>query len=308
MAHLIDIKNLTKNEVLKILDHSASFMKHNSSQGLVYKPSETLKNKIIFTLFYEPSTRTSTSFETAAYHLGAKVVNINVANSSVKKGESLRDTTATITAMQPDCIIVRHQEEGTAQFMADICSDKTAVINAGDGKNAHPTQALLDLYTIRQFKGDITQQKIVIIGDILHSRVAKSLICGLQILGCNNINLIAPHILLPNDPTYLGKGVQIFDKLEPGIKDADVVVCLRLQKERMQHSMILDDNDFFNKYGVTFDILKHAKPDVIVMHPGPINRNVEISSEVADSKHSVILNQVTNGVAVRMAVLDLLLR
>lgn len=304
MTHLIDIKNLSRQEILAILSKADEFIinKKNNSQ-CSYQKSDILKHKTIFNLFYEPSTRTRASFELAAKNLSGTVINIDVANSSVKKGESLKDTILTITAMQANAIIVRHSEDNIAEFISEICGNKTTVINAGDGRNAHPTQALLDIYTIKQHKPNIKDLKIAIIGDVLHSRVARSLITGLKKLDCTNINIIAPASLLPAIPDYFGNNVYIHDNLQSGLTNADVIVCLRLQKERMHYTLILDENDFFQKYGVTAEVLKYAKPDAIVLHPGPINRNVEISSEVADSEQSVILEQVSNGVAIRMAVL-----
>lgn len=306
MTHLIDIKNLSKQEILNILNKTNEFInKNNSGSKISYNKSDLLKNKTVFNLFYEPSTRTRSSFELATKNLGGTVINLDVENSSVKKGESLKDTILTISAMQADAIIVRHSENNIAQFISEICPSYTSIINAGDGKNAHPTQALLDLYTIKQHKSDFKNLKVAIIGDVLHSRVARSLIYGLKTLDCTNINIIAPDDLLPEPANYFGEHVYIHENLKEGLVDCDVVVCLRLQKERMQHTVILDDQDFFNKYGVTQQVLNYTKPDAIVMHPGPINRNVEISSEVADSSQAVILEQVTYGVAVRMAVLAL---
>ena len=308
MNHLIDISCLDNNEITKILEHANNFAHFDNDGNIIsYKTKDNLKHKVIFNLFFEPSTRTRSSFELAAKNLSASVINLDVANSSVKKGESLKDTILTIAAMKADAIIVRHSEDHIAQFIAEVCGDKTIVINAGDGKNAHPTQALLDLYTIKQVKHHFEDLTIAIVGDILHSRVARSLLNGLQKMNCAKINIIAPAMLLPQKSNHWGNNVHIFHDLENGLKHADVIVCLRLQKERMQHTLILDEQSFFNEYGVTQKSLAYAKHNAIIMHPGPINRNVEISSDVADGKQSVILNQVTNGVAIRMAILDLYL-
>jgi aspartate carbamoyltransferase catalytic subunit len=306
MPHLIDIKNLSSQDIINILNKADDFIvKSKDDAQISYRKSDILKHKTVFNLFYEPSTRTRTSFELAAKNLSATVINLDVANSSVKKGESLKDTILTISAMQADAIIVRHSENNTAEFISEICGNQTTVINAGDGRNAHPTQALLDLYTIRQHKPNIKNLKVAIIGDVLHSRVARSLITALKKLECANINIIAPDSLLPDPPNYFGDHVFIHNDLKSGLMDADVIVCLRLQKERMHYTLILDEQDFFQKYGITTESLKYAKPNAIVLHPGPINRNVEISSEVADGKQSVILEQVSNGVAIRMAILAL---
>jgi aspartate carbamoyltransferase catalytic subunit len=282
-------------------------VKDSVTKKINYKKSDLLHNKNIFNLFFEPSTRTRSTFELAAKNLSANVINLNIDTSSMQKGETLKDTILTIKAMQADCIVIRHKQSGIAQSIANLCADELSVINAGDGINSHPTQALLDMYTILQHKPDLSNLKIAIIGDILNSRVARSQIAALKILGCTNINLIGPEILLPINNEYHSNHVTIYHDLKTGIKDADVICGLRLQKERMQHSLILDDSDYFNNYGITEDILKLAKPNAIVMHPGPLNREIEISSEVADGPQSVILEQVTNGVAIRMAVYETLL-
>jgi aspartate carbamoyltransferase catalytic subunit len=224
----------------------------------------------------------------------------------MQKGESLKDTILTIKAMQVHCLVVRHKQSGIAESIAKLCGDDLCLINAGDGTNAHPTQGLLDVFTILQHKPNLANLKIAIVGDIVHSRVAKSQIAVLQKLGCTNIHIIGPETLLPKDHQQF-KSVTFHSGLSSGVKDADVVSCLRLQKERMQHTLILDDQNYFNQYGITNEVLKLAKPNAIVIHPGPINREIEISSEVADGPQSVILEQVTNGVAIRMAIFDLYL-
>lgn len=309
MPHLLDIEKLSQQEILNILTKADEFIIRDPQTNKVsYKKSDSLKNKNVYNLFFEPSTRTRVSFEAAAKNLGASVINIDVANSSVKKGESLKDTSLTLKAMHPDALIIRHSENGVPEFISEVIGENTAVINGGDGINAHPTQALLDVYTILKHKKSLDNLKITIIGDVLHSRVARSLIAILKKLNCKDIHIVAPEILLPAPANYFGKEVRIHKDLKSGIAKSDVVVCLRLQRERMQHALILDDKDFFIKYGLTMEILQHAKPDAIVLHPGPINRNIEISSEVADSSQAVILEQVTNGVAIRMAVLSLFIK
>lgn len=306
MKHLIDIERLSKEELLTILQTADQFLSLDKKNNRVqYQHSELLKYKTIYNLFYEPSTRTRVSFELAAKNLGARVINLDVGNSSVTKGESLRDTILTLKSLQADAIIVRHSENDTAEFISEICEDATTVINAGNGIMTHPTQALLDVYTILKHKPNIADLKISIIGDVLHSRVARSQIVALIKLGCQNINIIAPENLLPEPPAYFKNNVTIHSNLEDGLQDSDVICCLRLQKERMKHTLILDEQEFFNTYGITKKTIQYAKPDAILMHPGPINRDIEISGEVAYGKQSVILEQVTNGVAIRMAVLAL---
>lgn len=305
--HLVRVEDLTHEEILTIFNKAESYLSIDlKTLKISYKKSQLLQNKTIFNLFFEPSTRTRSTFELAAKNLSANVINLNLDTSSIKKGESVKDTILTIKAMQADCIVLRHKQNGIAGSVAELCGEDLVLINAGDGVNSHPTQALLDMFTIYKHKKNFADIKVTIIGDILHSRVARSQIAALKILGCANISLVGPEILLP-DNTEFGNSVNIYHDLKAGIRDADVVSVLRLQKERMQHSLLLDDNDYFSNYGIAQDILSLAKPDAIVMHPGPINRNVEISSEVADGNQSVILQQVTNGVAIRMAVYDKLL-
>lgn len=305
--HLVRVEDLTHEEILTIFNKAESYLSIDlKTLKISYKKSQLLQNKTIFNLFFEPSTRTRSTFELAAKNLSANVINLNLDTSSIKKGESVKDTILTIKAMQADCIVLRHKQNGIAGSVAELCGEDLVLINAGDGVNSHPTQALLDMFTIYKHKKNFADIKVTIIGDILHSRVARSQIAALKILGCANISLVGPEILLP-DNTEFGNSINIYHDLKAGIRDADVVSVLRLQKERMQHSLLLDDNDYFSNYGIAQDILSLAKPDAIVMHPGPINRNVEISSEVADGNQSVILQQVTNGVAIRMAVYDKLL-
>ena len=308
LKHLITIDQLSLKTILDIFKKAEHYLVHDrKTKKPSYKKSTLLQNKVIFNLFFEASTRTRSTFELAAKNLSADVINLNLATSSIKKGESVRDTILTIKAMQADCIVIRHKQSGIAQSIANLCGDDITVINAGDGTHSHPTQALLDVFTIQQYKKDFASLKVTIIGDILNSRVARSQIAALKLLGCKDINLVGPEILLPDSSEYFGSEVKIHHDLATGIKNADVVSALRLQRERMQHTLLLDDNDYFNNYGVSAEVLKLAKKDAVVIHPGPINREVEISSEVADGLQSLILQQVTNGVAIRMAVYELLL-
>lgn len=263
-----------------------------------------LRGKAVFNLFFEPSTRTRTTFEIAAKRLSADVVNLNIASSAQSKGETLLDTVANLAAMQADMFVVRHAASGASHLIARHVAPHIHVINAGDGCCAHPTQGLLDMFTIRKHKGGFHNLRVAIVGDILHSRVARSQIHALTTLGCPEVRVVAPRTLLPRDVDSLG--VQVHYRVESGIKDCDVVIVLRLQKERMQGALLPSPQEYFKHWGLTAEKLKLAKPDVIVMHPGPMNRGVEIDSAVADGSHSVILNQVTYGIAVRMAVMSLL--
>ena len=263
-----------------------------------------LRGKAIFNLFFEPSTRTRTTFEIAAKRLSADVVNLNIATSSQSKGETLLDTVANLTAMHADMFIVRHGESGAAHLIARHVGPDIHVINAGDGRHAHPTQALLDMFTIRHYKGGFNNLRVAIVGDILHSRVARSEIHALTTLGVPEVRVIGPRTLLPRQVQKLG--VHVFHDMEAGLKDVDVVMMLRLQHERMNGALLPSAGEFFKSYGLTPEKLARAKPDAIVMHPGPMNRGVEIDSAVADGRQSVILPQVTFGIAVRMAVMGIL--
>ena len=295
---LLGIRDLTAEEIDFILETASNF-KDVLKRDIKKVP--TLRGKTLVNLFFEPSTRTRTSFELAAKTLSTDVVNVSVPTSSVVKGETLRDTALTIQALGADFVVIRHVSAGVPHFLA---RDLTAsVINAGDGANEHPTQALLDLFTIKSYKGRIEGLIVAIIGDIAHSRVARSNIYGLTKLGAK-VRLISPPTLIP--PGIEGLGVEVFSSIEDGIRDADVVMALRIQRERQGREFLPSFEEYFNLYGLTGDRLRLAKEDVIVMHPGPMNRGVEISSEVADGSRSVILEQVTNGLAVRMAVLYLL--
>src|SRR5260221_264933 len=262
-----------------------------------------LRGKSVFNLFFEPSTRTRTTFEIAAKRLSADVINLNIAVSSASKGESLLDTVANLSAMQADIFIVRHSASGAPFLIARHVKPHEHVINAGDGRHAHPTQGLLDLFTIRHYKKDFSALTVAIVGDILHSRVARSLIHGLTTLGAPEVRVIAPQTLLPAGVEALG--VRVFHDMREGLRGADVVVMLRLQNERIRGALLPSAQEFFKHYGLTAEKLSLAKRDAIVMHPGPMNRGVEIDSTVADGPHSVILPQVTFGIAVRMAVMSI---
>jgi len=262
-----------------------------------------LRGKTVVNLFFENSTRTRTTFELAAKRLSADVINLNIATSATSKGESLLDTLQNLEAMQSDMFVVRHQDSGAPHFIAEHCSPNVAIINAGDGRHAHPTQAMLDMLTIRRHKGQFEGLKVAIVGDILHSRVARSELHALKTLGVEDIRLVGPKTLVPE--FFRDMGANICHDLKAGLEDVDVVVMLRLQKERMAGALLPSESEFYRLYGLTEESLSWAKPDAIVMHPGPINRGVEISSEVADGDRAVILDQVTNGIAVRMAVMSM---
>jgi aspartate carbamoyltransferase catalytic subunit len=263
-----------------------------------------LRGKSIFNLFFEPSTRTRTTFEIAAKRLSADVINLNIAVSAQSKGETLLDTVNNLSAMHADMFVVRHSQSGAAHLIARHVQPGIHVINAGDGRHAHPTQALLDMFTIRHYKKEFHNLRVAIIGDILHSRVARSQIHALTTLGVPEVRVIAPKTLLPRQVERLG--VRVYHDVRSGLQDVDVLMMLRLQKERMQGAYLPSPEEYFKYYGLTPEKLALARPDAIVMHPGPMNRGVEIDSEVADGHQSVILPQVTYGIAVRMAVMAIL--
>lgn len=269
------------------------------------KKLPVLRGKTIVLLFFEPSTRTRTTFEIAANRLSADVSAVNVATSATTKGESLVDTIETLQAMQADMFVVRHAQSGAAHLIARHVAPHVSVINAGDGCHAHPTQALLDGYTIRQRKGQVEGLRIAIVGDLLHSRVARSQIHLLQTLGVAQINLVGPKNLVPR--AFEALGTRVYHDLRQGLQGVDVVMGLRMQRERMESGVLPSDREYFHYYGLTEERLKWAADDAIVMHPGPVNRGVEIDSALLDSGRSVILDQVTNGIAVRMAVMSLVL-
>ncbi len=306
LTHLLTLEGMPKEQILYILDTAKQFVSVTSPNREV-KKVPLLRGKSVFNLFFENSTRTRTTFEIAANRLSADIINLNIPTSSTSKGESLMDTIDNLIAMQADIFVVRHNISKAPIEIANHVPEHVHVINAGDGSHQHPTQGLLDAYTMRHFKQDFSKLKVAIIGDILHSRVAKSNIHALTTLGCNDIRAIGPESLLPND---LAKdlstlGVKIFHKVEDGIKDVDVVMTLRIQKERMDQGQVPEGAAFFSQFGLNAERLALAKPDAIVMHPGPMNRGVEIDSAIADGKQSVILNQVTFGIAVRMAVMSI---
>ncbi len=301
LQHLLTIEGLPQEILLQILDTARSFVSVTERE---VKKVPLLRGKAIFNLFFEPSTRTRTTFEIAAKRLSADVVNLNIATSSQTKGETLLDTVANLTAMHADMFIVRHGESGAAHLIARNVGPDIHVINAGDGRHAHPTQALLDMFTIRHYKGGFNNLRVAIVGDILHSRVARSEIHALTTLGVPEVRVIGPRTLLPRQVQNLG--VHVFHDMEAGLKDVDVVMMLRLQHERMSGALLPSAGEFFKSYGLTPEKLARARPDAIVMHPGPMNRGVEIDSAVADGRQSVILPQVTFGIAVRMAVMGIL--
>ena len=300
LQHLLSIEGLPRAILTQILDTAESFAGVTERE---VKKVPILRGKSVFNLFFEASTRTRTTFEIAAKRLSADVINLNIAVSSQSKGESLLDTVANLSAMQADIFIVRHAASGAPFLIARHVKPHEHVINAGDGRHAHPTQGLLDLFTIRHYKKDFSGLTVAIVGDILHSRVARSLIHGLTTLGAPEVRVIAPQTLLPNGVEALG--VKVFHSMREGLRDADVIVMLRLQNERMGGALLPSAQEFNKHYGLTGEKLALAKRDAIVMHPGPINRGVEIDSTVADGPHSVILPQVTFGIAVRMAVMSI---
>ena len=299
LIHLLSIEGLPRAVIHQILDTAGTFLSVNERE---VKKVPLLRGKSIFNLFFENSTRTRTTFEIAAKRLSADVINLDIARSSTAKGESLLDTIANLSAMHADMFVVRHSESGAPYLIAQHCAPHVHVINAGDGRHAHPTQGLLDMYTIRHYKQDFRQLTVAIVGDIVHSRVARSDIHALTTLGVPEVRAVGPKTLVPGDLKEMG--VRVCHDMTEGIKGADVIIMLRLQNERMSGAMLPSAGEFFKNYGLTPEKLALAHPDAIVMHPGPINRGVEIASSVADGKHSVILPQVTFGIAVRMAVMS----
>ena len=301
LIHLLSIEGLPRPVLHHILDTAGTFLSVNDRD---VKKVPLLRGKSVFNLFFENSTRTRTTFEIAAKRLSADVINLDIARSSAAKGESLLDTIANLSAMHADMFVVRHSESGAPYLIAQHCAPHVHVVNAGDGRHAHPTQGLLDMYTIRHYKKDFTQLTVAIVGDIVHSRVARSDIHALTTLGVPEIRAVGPKTLVPGDLKDMG--VRVCHDMTEGIRDADVIIMLRLQNERMSGAMLPSAGEFFKNYGLTPDKLALAKPDAIVMHPGPINRGVEIDSAVADGQQSVILPQVTFGIAVRMAVMSII--
>jgi aspartate carbamoyltransferase catalytic subunit len=300
LQHLLSIEGLPREILIQILDTAESFVGVTERE---VKKVPILRGKSVFNLFFEPSTRTRTTFEIAAKRLSADVINLNIAVSSHTKGESLLDTVANLSAMQADIFVVRHASSGAPFLIARNVKPHEHVVNAGDGRHAHPTQGLLDLYTIRHYKKDFRDLTVAIVGDVLHSRVARSLIHGLTTMQVPRVRVIAPRTLLPTAVEALG--VEVMNDMREGLRGCDVVVMLRLQNERMKGALLPSAGEYFKHYGLTSEKLALAKPDAIVMHPGPMNRGVEIDSPVADGSRSVILPQVTFGIAVRMAVLSI---
>ncbi len=301
LKHLLTLDGLPRAMLIKILDTAESFMDVGQRD---VKKVPLLRGKSIFNLFFEPSTRTRTTFEIAAKRLSADVVNLNIATSSQSKGETILDTVDNLAAMHADMFVVRHSQSGAAHFIAGHVASHISVVNAGDGRHAHPTQGLLDMFTIRRYKGEFHNLTVAIVGDVLHSRVARSQIHALTTLGVPEVRVIAPKTLLPMGVEQMG--VKVFHDMQAGLVGCDVIIMLRLQSERMKSARLPSTQEYFKFYGLTLDKLARAKPDAIVMHPGPMNRGVEIDSEVADGAQSVILPQVTYGIAVRMAVMALL--
>ncbi|MDC0197535.1 aspartate carbamoyltransferase catalytic subunit [Candidatus Thioglobus sp.] len=298
LIHLLGLEGLPKKQIEKILTVADDLL----DQKFKLQKSKILRDMSVANLFFEPSTRTRNTFEIAAKRTSAKTINVDLANSATKKNETLMDTMHTLKAMQIDMFVIRHQQNGLPHRVAENL-EGVSIINAGDGINAHPTQALLDMLTIRQHKKSFDNLSVAIVGDIRHSRVARSDIQAMKTLGTSDIRLIAPETLHYKEET---PGLERFESLEQGIEDADVIISLRLQKERMIAADIPDEQTYFEGFGITSENLKLAKPDAIIMHPGPVNRGIELSSEVADGTQSVILQQVTNGIAVRMAVMEIL--
>ena len=300
LIHLLSIEGLPAAILTHILDTATNFVSVSDRE---VKKVPLLRGKSVFNLFFENSTRTRTTFEIAATRLSADVINLDIARSSTAKGESLLDTIANLSAMAADLFVVRHGESGAPYLIARHVAPHVHVINAGDGRHAHPTQGLLDMYTIRHYKKDFRQLRVAIVGDVLHSRVARSDIHALTTLGCPEVRVVGPRTLVPSDLAPMG--VRVFHDLEEGIRDCDVIIMLRLQNERMTGALLPSAQEFFMSYGLTPEKLRLARPDAIVMHPGPVNRGIEIDSAVVDGRQSVVLPQVTFGIAVRMAVMSI---
>ncbi len=302
LRHLLTIEGIPRPTLLEILNTAESFMSVGERE---IKKLPLLRGKTVVNLFFESSTRTRTTFEIAAKRLSADVININTSVSSTSKGETLLDTVRNLEAMHTDLFVVRHNESGAAHLIAQHVPPHVHIINAGDGGHAHPTQALLDMFTIRRYKGEFEKLRVAIVGDILHSRVARSQIHALTTLGVPEVRVIAPNTLLPTAVERLG--VKAYSNMHAGLEGVDVIIMLRLQRERMRGALIPSEQEYFNLYGLTEDKLSYAQPDAIVMHPGPMNRGLEIDSTVADGPRSVILPQVTNGIAVRMAIMAIIM-
>ncbi len=299
LRHFLSTEGLSRELLTEILDTAESFLLPDG--GMRREPR--LAGCTVMNLFFEASTRTRTTFEVAAKKLSADVVNIDISTSSTSKGETLRDMLWNLEAMDPDIFVVRHNLSGAAHYIAEQVTPRVAVINAGDGQHAHPTQAMLDMLTLRRHAGPFSELCVAIVGDIRHSRVARSNIHALQTLGARAIHVIGPHTLMPTGIEELG--VKVFNRLEDGLREADVVIALRIQNERMASALLPSAQEFFQLYGLTEERMQLARPGALVMHPGPINRGVEIAGELADGERSVLLQQVSYGIAVRMAVLSM---
>lgn len=302
LKHFLTTEGLSREILTEILDTAESF---SAIAAKPVKKIPLLRGKTVINLFFENSTRTRTTFELAAKRLSADVININISTSATSKGESLLDTLRNLEAMYCDMFVVRHADSGAAHFIAQKVAPHISVLNAGDGWHGHPTQAMLDAFTIRQAKGRFEGLKVAIVGDIKHSRVARSNIHALLALGVDEVRCIAPKTLIPCGIEQLG--VTVFHNLREGLRDVDVVMALRLQRERMQGMMLPGPEEFYHLFGLKEAHLSVAKPDVIILHPGPINRGVEVDSALVDGPRSKVLQQVTNGVAVRMAVMSMTL-
>ena len=301
LRHFLSIEGLNQAILTEIHDTAESF---TSVADRTIKKVPILRGKTVANLFFEASTRTRSTFELAEQRLSADILSLNVDTSATVKGESLLDTLQNLEAMQIDMFVIRHHDSGSAHFFAQHVRPGVSVLNAGDGQHEHPTQAMLDMYTIRHYKKDFTGLRVAIVGDILHSRVARSQIHALNVLNTAEVRVVAPRTLLPVAVESLG--VKVYDDLEQGLADVDVVIMLRLQKERMRGALLPSEKEYFRQYGLTQDRLRCARPDAIVMHPGPANRGVEIESSVMDGKQSVILQQVSFGISVRMAVMSMI--
>jgi len=300
LKHFLSIEGLSRDLLMEIL-HSAQSFIGLSDRNI--KKAPLLRGKVIANLFFEASTRTRTTFELAAKRLSADVLNLNINVSATAKGETLLDTLRNLEAMHCDMFVVRHADSGTAHFFAQHAAAGISIINAGDGRHAHPTQAMLDMYTILHNKGGFEGLKVAIVGDIAHSRVARSQIHALNILGVSEVRVIGPKTLMPAQVRTLG--VHEYNQLQAGLKDVDVIIMLRLQKERMNTALLPSEHEYFHLFGLSEEALSQASSDAIVMHPGPINRGIEMTSAVADGSQSVILQQVSNGIAVRMAIMSM---
>ena len=301
LQHLLSIKGLDKKIIEQIFIDADKFL---DKKNIKLDGPKSLDGKTVCNLFFENSTRTQTTFEIAAKRLSANVINLDIATSSQSKGESILDLINNLIAMSVDIFVIRHSEPGIPELIAENIKSDAHIINAGDGKREHPTQGLLDAFTIREFKKDFSNLKIAIVGDIEHSRVAKSEISILSTLGAKEIRVIGPKALMPSNIENLN--VNVFHTMEEGLKDVDVIMMLRIQKERMSNETVPSESEYIKSFGLNQKRLKIAKDDALVLHPGPINRGVEIESEVADGKQSVILNQVKNGIAIRMAVMSMM--